>query len=235
MSEGKKKSTAKGKPDDWSFKVADEDLEHVQMKKKTTRASGATPSMTSLKKTTKKKRELGVEAPHKKRISRSALAKRDAALSAYADMMPPEIYKRVMATVIDYGLVAGFAFGLKLLIPTIEYHYVKVLAQQGMNQTLPPDELHTLLVGVPLFILFILFLVIPSSLFYKTPGKSMMDMRIGHKDIGDRPSRFMLFLRELIFKPLSIVSVIGVLLGLKGEWKRTLHDYICQTSLYIDD
>lgn len=234
MSEGKKKSTAKGKPDDWSFKVADEDLEHVQIKKKVTKASGATPSISSLKKP-KKNRELGVEAPQKKRLSRSALAKRDAALAAYAEMMPPEIPKRVIATIIDYGLMVGFAFILKLLIPTIEYHYVKFLAEQGMNQTLPPDELHTLLVGVPLFVIFILFLVIPSTFYNKTPGKSMMKMRIGHKEIGERPSRSFLFLRELVFKPVSIGSVVGILLGLKGEWNRTLHDYICQTSLYIDD
>ena len=115
------------------------------------------------------------------------------------------------------------------------YHYVKLLADNGISQTLDPALLDNLLMGAFVAITSFLLVFFPAMSFNKTPGKSMMKIRIGHHTIGERPGKMALLLRELIFKPISVVSIIGLLIGIKNDGNRCLHDMILGTALYIDD
>ena len=230
MSDSKKKS------EDWDFKVSDEHLEQVQVKKKPRKASGGAGSIapSELKKT-KKKKKLQVETVKRKKMSRSAIAKRDAALQNYAELMPPSLFSRLISTIIDYGIIAGLGAGAFFLKETLHYHYVKLLADNGISQTLDPVLLDNLLMGT--FVLIIAFFLVffPAVAFKKTPGKSMMNIRIGSSTIGERPGRMTILLREFILKPICVVTVIGVLIGLKNDGNRGVHDMLLGTALYIDD
>jgi uncharacterized RDD family membrane protein YckC len=230
MSDSKKKS------EDWDFKVSEEHLEQVQMKKKPRKASGGAGKIApgELKKT-KKKKKLEVETVQRKKMSRSAIAKRDAALENYAQLMPPSFMARLISTVIDYGIIGGLGVGAFLLKDTLHYHYVKVLADNGISQTLDPILLDNLLMAAFVVVTSFLIVFFPVMSFKKTPGKSIMNIRIGHATIGERPGKMALLLRELILKPISVATVLGVLIGLKNDGNRCLHDMILGTALYIDD
>lgn len=230
-------SKSNKKSEDWDFKVSEEHLEQVQMKKKPRKATGGAGAIApdQLKKKTAK-RKLEVETVQRKnRMSRSAIAKRDAALQNFAELMPPSLFSRFMATLIDYGIIGGFGVGAFLLKDTLHYHYVKLLAENGISQTLDPVLLDNLLMGGFVFITSFLVVFYPAVAFNKTPGKSMMNIRISSATIGVSPGKMALLLREMIFKPISIVSVIGLIIGIKNEGNRCLHDMILGTALYIDD
>ncbi|MEC7278346.1 MAG: RDD family protein [Bdellovibrionota bacterium] len=232
MSEAKKK----GNSDDWDFKVSDEHLEQVQIKKSQVKAAD---SANLLKRkgtgTPKKKRELQVETKKKKKMTRAAIARRDIALQQQAEIIHPGLITRTVASLIDLGFLGGLYFAGTLLTPIMNQHYVKFLREKGINQTLDPALLNMILAGAFTFVAALLLIYIPAFLYFKTPGKMMMNIRIGHPVIGERPSRFMVFLRELVFKPLSVVSVLGVLIGIKNDDNRCLHDFICRTALFVDD
>ncbi|MCR9203009.1 MAG: RDD family protein [Halobacteriovoraceae bacterium] len=222
---------------DWDFKVADEDLEKVEVKKKarTKKASGAAPSPSELKKAPRKKPRLEVEQKTKKRMTRGAIARRDAALENFAELMPPSFINRAISTVIDYGIIAGGWFGSKFFMADLYREYVKLLSDNGIDQTLHPDDLEKY-ISIAITVVVALFIVyFPVLLFKATPGKSIMEIRVGHKVIGEKPSKFMILLREMVFKPLSVASVIGLLIGLKNDGNRCLHDMLTNTALYIDD
>jgi uncharacterized RDD family membrane protein YckC len=220
--------------DNWDFKIDSKDLESANLKKKPKKAVGAAPDINSLKR--KKKKKLSITEPvKKKRLSRSAIAKRDAAAQAYAELMPPGFVSRFMATILDYAIVVGIVVGIYFLQPTLKYYYVAELAKRGINQTLDPQTLQMLLV-IPLSVILVFFIhLVPAMKFKATIGKSVFKMRIGHHTIGERPSKFAIFMREALLKPISIVSVLGVLIGLKNDGNRPLHDMLCGTALYIDD
>ena len=220
-----------GDDDNWDFKVDSKDLEAANLKKKAKKASGVAPEIRKKK----KKKKLSVAEPRKKKMSRSAIAKRNAAAEAYAELMPPGFISRLMATIFDYGFIAGMGVGCYFLKPTLEYYYIEELAKRGINQSLDPQTLEYALVGAPWIILVFLLHLVPAMKFNATIGKSIFKMRISHHTIGERASKKAIFMREAILKPISIVSVIGVLIGLKNDGNRPLHDMLCGTALYIDD
>lgn len=229
-----KKSSKDG---DWDFKVADEDLENVEVKKKarSQKATGAAPDPNQLKKVPRRKPKLQIEQNTKKRMTRAQIARRDAALENFAELMPPSFINRIISTVIDYGIIAGAWFGSKFFMKEIYAEYVRVLSENGIDQTLEPSVLENYIsIGITT-VVALLIVYFPVMLFKATPGKSIMDIRVGHKVIGERPTRFMILLREMIFKPLSVVSVIGLLLGIKNDGNRCLHDMLSNTALFIDD
>jgi uncharacterized RDD family membrane protein YckC len=220
--------------DNWEFKLDSKDLETANLKKKAKKASGATPDINSVHKP-KRKKKLSVNNPRKKQGSRSAIARRTAAAEAYAELMAPSFLNRIFATIFDYGFVAAMGYGSYLLRPHLEYYYIEELAKRGINQTLDPATLEKFLI-IPVFIVLVFLLhLVPAMKFNATIGKSLFKMRISGHTIGERASKKAIFMREAIFKPVSIVSVIGLLVGLKNEGNRPLHDMICGTALYIDD
>ncbi len=224
------------KNDGWDFKVDEEDLKASQKPRKKVKASGGAAALSPDEiNSKKKKRKLEVESVRKTKMTRAAIARRDAALEQYAELMPPGPISRILSTLIDYGLIA-LIFGLSYYFyEDIRYQYVHLLAEKGINQTLPPDQLKQLLVGAITLVGSILFIFFPAVFSHKTPGKSMMNIRIGHATIGERPTKKAILARELILKPLSVASLIGVLIGLKNDGARCLHDMIAGTALYIDD
>jgi uncharacterized RDD family membrane protein YckC len=237
MSDSKNdKDKDKDKDGDWDFKVSEEHLEQVKIKRKATKASGSASTIAPAQlKKPKKKKNLEIDQVERKRISRSAIARRDAALQNYAELMPPTILNRGIATIVDFSIIAGLGYLGYFLRPQLHYHYVKLLAEKGINQTLDPNLLDNGLMGVFVFMSAFLVIYFPAMAFKKTPGKSMMNIRIGHATIGVTPGKMAILMRELIFKPISIVSVIGLLIGIKNDGARCLHDMLTGTALYIDD
>ncbi len=229
---------AEKKDDNWDFKVAEEDLEKAELKKsrsvKASGSDGAAPDPAQLKKVRKKKK-LEVEQVKRKKMTTAQIARRDQALANYAELEPPRFMNRVISTIIDYGIIAGAWFGSKMFMPQIYREYVKALSERGIDQTLHPQVLEQY-ISIAVTVVAALFIVyFPVFLFKKTPGKSIMEIRVGHKVHGVTPSRFMVLFREMILKPISVASVIGVLIGIKNDGNRCLHDMLSNTALFIDD
>lgn len=223
------------KDDEWEFKVNEEDLK-ASKPKKAVKASGGPGAISPEKLNSKKKKKrLEVESARTTRMTRAAIARRDTALQNYAEMMPPSPFNRLIATIIDYSLMGTIGGAAYFFQKDLHYYYVKLLAENGINQTLDPILLNRLLVGLVTFLGCMIVVILPAMYSKKTPGKSMMNIYIGHGTMGEKPSKGAIFMRELIFKPLTILSVIGVLIGLKNDGSRCLHDMITGTALYIDD
>lgn len=230
MADSKKKS------EDWDFKVSDEHLEQVDIKKKPRKASGnaATVAPSQLKKS-KKKKSLQVEGVKRKKMSRTAVAKKATAEERFAALKAPSYVDRVIATVIDYGIIVASAVGADMYKDTLYYYLVEFLAQNKISQPYHPDLVKNVLIGVVVFLVSFLFVIFPTFAFERSPGKSMMKIRIDTAFLeGEEPGKMARLIREFILKPLSIISVIGLVLAFKNKGNRCLHDMILGTALYTE-
>lgn len=223
--------TNKNQEDSWNFEVKKEDLGHKPRAKK---PLSPKESQQKLKKK-QEKRPLELADNTKPRLSRSAIARRDAALAQYAEYMPPGLVSRLLSTLIDYGFLALLYGAVYFFRDELYRQYTDALYSLGKSQMIYIEDMKNYLVWASFGPIVFVFHLLPAVKFKKTLGKKMMKIRITSGTYGYSPSSFGIFLRELIVKPLSIVSIVGVLIGLKSDMGKCLHDHICNTSLLIDD
>jgi hypothetical protein len=236
------------KDGDWDFKVDSSDLAETNEVKKATKAGRekkvkrtATVSVNSDKvkqksaRSGKKSTGLGVDNSRKEKMTRSARARRDEENDRLAALQSPLISTRIKATVYDIVLIGVIVGATYFFKDDLNYYYVEQLAKYKINQTLHPDMLNRILVGGVSFVGILLFFIFPTIISRKSPGKKVEGIRVGSGDKALDASRTVIILRELILKPLSLVSVVGVVIGLKTKRNRGLHEMITGTTLYIDD
>ncbi len=117
-------------------------------------------------------------------------------------------FKRGAAFLIDSGIIG-------LVIFLLEKDQFKILSE-GMN---------TILVrAVIYFCTYMVVLLIPSIRHGSSVGKSLVGIRVINTE-GDMLSSADAFQRELLGKPVSIITVVGILIIFMNYPKRTLHDY----------
>lgn len=216
---------------DWEFKVSNEELKEHDVKKK------KVDSASALKRKSKRSdQKLKIdESKVVKRESRSAMARRIAAMENYKEFAPPEFPKRLISNVIDVVLLVALYALSAFIYPELYNKYMAFLSEKGMNQSLEPQTLEYAIRGVASLVMAILLVVFPVLFTKKTLGKNLMQIRIGHAEEDRGVSGMTCVLREFIFKPLSVATVIGFALIFFNEKKRGLHDFLLGTSLYIDD
>ncbi|MCP4915239.1 MAG: RDD family protein [Oligoflexia bacterium] len=218
--------------DDWDFKVAEEDVDQVKIAGKVASKKKSKP----LKKKSIKKKKLEIDDSAKpKRRSRAAIARRDAALERYAEFRYPDFMKRGCAILIDAIILIVVAVAAMSYQTEIKDVYLQYLRDNGMNQSLTPDEVKYLFIGAPVIIGHFLLNIFPSVFWRKSIGKSIFKIRIGHDDVDKNSSQGQVFIRELIAKPLSLLIVVGIVIPFFNERNKSLHDYMMGTCLYIDD
>lgn len=215
---------------DWDFKLKEEDLPE---EKKTVKANDGGTALKRKKK--KKATKMGLDynsIPEKK--SRSAVARRQAELEREAEITEAPIPRRIFAGVIDFIIAAGLLVGVALSIPEAELHVLSFLSEQGISQSLHPDDFKNILsIAISIPLLFI-FLVLPALIKKGSIGKIIMKIRIGHNELTTKASGVQILFRETIAKLISIVSIIGIFLPFFNERSKSLHDYLCGTVLYDD-
>jgi len=81
----------------------------------------------------------------------------------------------------------------------------------------------------------IILYVLPTFLFGKSVGKILRGQRIGKVKDGVSISRFTAVIREIILRPISLISVIGIAMMFIGKNNQALHDKILQTSVFSNE
>lgn len=89
-------------------------------------------------------------------------------------------------------------------------------------------QLNILLFSFSFVMMITLFYIIPMMIFKRSFGKMIFKIRI-HCTLMHTPLSSSIFLREVIFKPISILTIFGVAMIYFDEDKRALHDRIMKT------
>ena len=197
---------------DWDFKVDDENVDQVKIASK--KASEVKQKRKKKKiSTVKDNLKLDEEAKPKRR-SMSAIARREAALARHAEFRYPNFLKRGCAVLIDLLVLMAVAGVALMYRSTLNAYYIDFLRDQGMNQTLDPAVVNSLLVFIPVCIAYFIINVLGASYSRKSIGKAIFKIRIGHDEFDRNSTKGQVFIRELFVKPISLLLVIGIFLPL---------------------
>lgn len=155
--------------------------------------------------------------------------KKSHALEKFAEIKRAPLGRRMKAFVVDIIFQSVLIFAGLMIFPFVK---------QDLERNLPPG----LLSGIPYpdkileyaipFLLFLFFYLLPTCSSRKSLGKKLLSIRIGSKFEDGKVSKKCVFMRELFIKPLSLISIIGILLIFTNRKRRALHDYICGTAVY---
>lgn len=168
----------------------------------------------------------------KKRTSRAKLAEQYDYEDRIKKLKRTSPIDRIVAGVIDLAYLGGIVFSAQFFVPMVRKEYLKILIERGINQMLAPEVLDNYIqMGIVAVSLIVLYLF-PTFLFGKSIGKIFRGQRIGKVKDGVSISRFMAVIREVILRPISLVSVIGILMMFFGDKRQALHDKILQTSVF---
>lgn len=193
-----------------------------------------------VKKKSKKKKvikDLSVEHTRRGSIKKS---RRAVARELNPEKTKTDIYKqkycskaeRLIADGIDLGLIIGIVFGSQFITPMINKIIDDFLIIITSLLPLTPEFLAANgWIGVSIIGIFFLY-SIPSILFKKSIGKSLLNLYIGkNSQVGRYANLPQAFMRELVFKPISILSVFGILMMLVNRDSRALHDRLSGTAV----
>ncbi len=214
--------------DDWEFKLDEETVKP----KREVKASGG-----DQKDLPHKKKPLKMEVDFDKkpaRRNRSALARKEAGVAEFAEIIPIDHTRRLLANIIDLVVVIACISLAWFIAPMIKGYIIEYARQNVLDLPFSPREI-VLYCRVSLFfIFFFLFYAYPCLLFNRSLGKNVIRIRIGNHDGKIFSERGFIFIRELIVKPISLFSLVGVLMIFTNPAKRGLHDFICGTALFLD-
>lgn|GEM_PF-2620805 len=219
--------------DSWNFKIE-------KPKQKTTKSSEKKTAATKEK--IKRRQEaslyekvgpkVSIPTPkHSKRKSRSELAKEylreeDIKQEDHPDDIYGSPIRRAFAASIDLVLIA---FALILILTYKSDLWIELELQFfGLNDV-GQGPLLTYF-GSLGFCLYLIIAVLPSIVFGRSLGKALSGVKI--YDEEQRPLGFVKTLvREVLFRPLSVLSVVGVLACCFSKKRKMLHDYLIGSNV----
>jgi len=224
---------------DWDFKINDEPEAAPSKTKKAGVTAAERVKKSSPAPAPKKKEEkvtLGLASDQvPKRQTMSQVARRMAALEQYAEITPAFMKDRIFANVVDLALFAAVIGGIYSFRGMIYLEYVNALAEKGISQLYDPTLVQNVQVAILSVVILFFVHVIPSIIWTKSLGKKIFQIRIGHAEVDRHARGFQIFLRECLAKPISILCVVGFILPFFNANRRSVHDYVAGTTLYIDD
>ena len=222
------KGELKGKKKDdtyWKFDVDPEKLSSEKSNKKT--VPGNRPQLIK-----NKKPKLEVVENQKDKKSRKTLAREYNERDTLENFVKPGVLIRCLSTIVDYGGAFTAWMVSKHYIQNIYRYYVELLALFKLDQTLPPHEVElNLLIFMGLVVVLTLFLF-PIIFLGKPIGKFLFRINTSHSQTGRSVSRGTIILREVILKPLTIVSIYGVYVFIFEKDKISFHDKVAKTVLH---
>lgn len=230
---------------DWDFKVEGvktetENLGRVERKERLAKKLDQKEQVRDAKKdldSSHKNKKLGVTASSKSsKRSRSKIAEemRKADLPDFNDLMASPV-KRAIAFTIDAALFAGIYIGANMQWEKIEFHSLKFLRENQIDQPLDPELFKIVIMGSIVVLAYFIVLGLPVLISRRTWGKSFIGLSIQSSD-EEKSTGFMnIIFRELIAKPISLCTVVGPLLLFFNSENRTLHDMVAGTVVMDDN
>jgi len=163
------------------------------------------------------------------RDKRNAMVKKSLALEEFARIKPAPLFRRMKASVVDVIFVATICGGTWMSYPFWKIYLETNLPPGLLGGFSHPEKVLEFSVVA---LVYIFFYLLPTCTRRKSLGKKLFDLRVGHRE-DDRPlSKKAMLWREVIVKPLSVLSLVGLLIALINENRRTLHDYLSGTTVY---
>ena len=215
--------------DDWDFKL-DKD-------------APAKKDIPATKKVVKPKlediaRAFSDEAPAELKLDHDALPPRSArvenfkktvALERFSDIKPAPISRRIQVGVVDLIFIAVLFIGPWLAFPLVKTKLERSLPS-GLLSGLPNPEV--ILEFSLSFVAIFIFHLLPTVFSRKSLGKRFFDLRIGWKDDDCGVPKKAVLWRELVAKPISALSIVGILFVFLNKRGRGLHDFLSGTVVY---
>jgi len=230
-------SDSNKKDDDWSFQV--EDIEKIKRKEEGPKkvASG-----TGIRQLIKKNKVKDLKLDHEnipKRISRSNTEEymnTDQHSKGLKDTSTPDIMRRGKAFAIDMVICLILFLLAKILIdttyPWLEQFLVRIGQDSILDNSAIESHIDFIVRGFNFVVLYFIVFVPLASFSGKTPGKFVCKIIVEDID-GGYIGFFRTLLRELILKPLCLVSVVGVLILFGNKKRRALHDFLAKSIVRI--
>jgi uncharacterized RDD family membrane protein YckC len=145
--------------------------------------------------------------------------------SEKVEVPPIKLSKRLMAFIVDVGIFLGGALVLATyLSESFISSHVSFMASVPEMWLVYSTELYFLRIVLPVY--FVVF-YLPCFLIRTSIGKHLMGIKI--VNAYDIPANFGQFIVRELARPLSIVTVLGVLIGVFKPY-RALHDYLAGTK-----
>ena len=147
-----------------------------------------------------------------------------------------DLTPRAIGMGIDAGITAlifGIANFENLIVKTEDIYFL-IVNSIDMSDLLDDTQLNFLLPTINFIFLYILLMVIPTLIMKKSFGKHMMNLKI-YSFMTEVPTMKNLIQRELIFKPLSIFSIFGILIMFFNKEIKCWHDTLADTLVVKDN
>ena len=155
--------------------------------------------------------------------------KKTVALQRFAEIKPAPLARRIQAGLVDLAFVSACAGSAWLSFP---------MWREKLERSLPPGLLGNvpypqlvLEYSIPVIVIFLVH-VFPSCWWRKSLGKRMFSLRIGWKEDDCGVPKKAVLWREVVAKPISCISVIGLVFVFIGKRRRALHDFLSGTVVY---
>ncbi len=225
------------KKGDWDFKVADVEKEDRLEKKGPKRAT----SDTGIRKLMTRNKEADLKLAFDKvpkRVSRSdteAYVNKDQHTHGKKDTSTPMLAERAKAFAIDAILMGvGYLLAKNERVLDLAYGWI----EKGMTALslgkIPDDPRVDYVLSGLIFVAFYFVVFIPLLTFTaKSPGKFVAKILVDDIDGGDIGFMRTVF-REMIFKPISILTVFGALMPFMNSQRRALHDFLAKSIVRKD-
>jgi len=221
---------------DWDFRVTDLE-EQAKKEKGPQKVASDTGIRRLMKKGKDPKLDLAFDKIPKK-ISRSdaeAMINKDHHTTGQKDTSTPIIGIRMTSAIIDIVFVAVLYLVAKGgLFMNFSFNQLdKLYGVIGMGELPENNSTDAILLAGNFFILYFFVFVIPAAFFSKTPGKFFNKIIIDDID-GGEIGFVRTFFREVICKPISAISLFGLLMVFMNPKRRCLHDFLSKSIVRKD-
>jgi uncharacterized RDD family membrane protein YckC len=189
-------------------------------------------------KTKRKTKHKALKVDHSKRVTKKS--RRAVAKELNVDQTNSSIYtqnyctrmERMTAGTVDAAFLIAIVLGCQFLAPLINEILDEFLVVITNVISVSPELLTEYGWAIVAAALILLFYTIPSILYKASIGKSFMNIYVGKESqVGRYASIPQAFMREVFFKPISVLSVFGILMIFVNREQRSLHDRLSGTSV----
>lgn len=221
-------------PDEWTFDVrvsknANGELEEVR---KPVKRSVVTEAREERER--KQREKLTLEEAPKQMLTRRQMADKMQKEEKTGDVFSfAHPIKRILAMILDLIIVAGATYIGRFFISP--FYHLHLMALERYNYKLDITKVEYFHYGqfVVFGFVYFFFMVIGTAFYNRTPGKKFLGITV-RNDQKFSLNVTDMFVREFILKPISIASVVGILMALFHKKRKTLHDLLIKT-LVIED
>ncbi|MBI2518922.1 MAG: RDD family protein [Bdellovibrio sp.] len=224
------------KTEDWDFKIND-----VEKEDRLEKGSKRAVSDTGVRKLIKRNKSDDLKLAYDKVPKRASRSDAEAYINksqhthGTKDTSTPMLAVRAQAFAIDAVIIGVFyllARNAQLL--DVVFNWVdQAMLKSGMGQLPDNPNVDYILSGGIFAVCYFCIFVVLTTFTAKSPGKFVAKILVDDIDGGDI-GFVRTFLREMIFKPISAVSIIGILIAFMNPHRRALHDFLAKSVVRKD-